>query len=46
VVQIRGCSVEGHVDVVSADIEILVVERLVDVAHKLAEIDELLGAED
>jgi hypothetical protein len=45
VVQVRGCSVKGHVNIVSANVEILVVERLVDIAHKLGEIDKLLGAE-
>lgn len=45
VVQVRGCSVKGHVNIVSANVEVLVVERLVDIAHKLGEIYKLLGAE-
>jgi hypothetical protein len=33
--QVSGCSVECHVYVISTNVEILVVERLMDVAHKL-----------
>ena len=35
VMQVCGYTVKGHVNVVSANVEVLVVERLVDVAHKL-----------
>jgi len=35
VVQICGYAVEGYGDVVSADVEVLVVEGLVNVADKL-----------
>jgi hypothetical protein len=40
--QVCGYTVECYVNVVSANVEILIVERLVDVAHKLGTDDELL----
>jgi hypothetical protein len=45
VVQVRGCSVEGHGNVISAHVKVLVVKGLMDVAHKLEWIDKLLGNE-
>lgn len=35
VMQVCGYTVKGHVNVVSANVEVLVMEWLMDVAHKL-----------
>jgi len=35
VVEVRGSSIESHVNIVSSVVEVLIVKRLVDIANKL-----------